>query len=557
MKHTIKALSLEVVSKAKQYYKETIQFVFDSRNECKSFWKKCVEHHAFFRCSAADCTRKDNRLFSKGSSFRPLRSAASPRCPPPFALYSVVSERKKNGGSHPTISHLPNQSHSQDNAGTLDARGHRHDKECAEHQKHRTKQKIPIPKEQQHEKENVSISLPNVLSDDIQVVCRELEIESTEPPKSLSGDNFNNIRPDYDNLSEDSYRLSDHERSTKSDVGMPSRPAYSANFNTKRAGNVVVKRVISQSKSTPQSTDEEDSASNSVASTSTGRRRLKEYPFNSTSFVPIEIDGPNVDISVRRSTGPIYTSTGALLLKPKVISTHESEYSSVKIVPEQIAPSTSTTAPQQQAPQKQLPMHSVQHQPKQLSQQAQKQIPQQPVAHIAPVSEVEPIYGARGPLPGKVITKETMVITPNVKSEDSPNVEKCHLFNSEIPYTLTLRKVDSAESLSLTTFKDKPKEYDTGSLRKLSLHEEMEKLEGVLGVNVIASEKEQKEDSEGSDSLPPPPETVVKPAPPPPPPKPKAVAEHVAELKTSVIMTSVVKSEPKEEVIVFILRRSV
>ncbi|RCN25893.1 FERM PH-like domain protein, partial [Ancylostoma caninum] len=23
-----------------QYYKETIQFVFDSRNECKSFWKK-------------------------------------------------------------------------------------------------------------------------------------------------------------------------------------------------------------------------------------------------------------------------------------------------------------------------------------------------------------------------------------------------------------------------------------------------------------------------------------------------------------------------------------
>ncbi|KHJ77529.1 FERM PH-like domain protein, partial [Oesophagostomum dentatum] len=52
-----------------QYYKETIQFVFDSRNECKSFWKKCVEHHAFFRCSAADFTRKDNRLFSKGSSF--------------------------------------------------------------------------------------------------------------------------------------------------------------------------------------------------------------------------------------------------------------------------------------------------------------------------------------------------------------------------------------------------------------------------------------------------------------------------------------------------------
>ncbi|EYC00503.1 hypothetical protein Y032_0115g506 [Ancylostoma ceylanicum] len=732
-----------------QYYKETIQFVFDSRNECKSFWKKCVEHHAFFRCSAADCTRRDNRLFSKGSSFRyhgrtqkqlidyvrehhkrrepftrPLRSAVSPRCPPPFALYSVVSERKKNGGSHASMSHLSNQSHSHDNAGTLDARGHRHDKECAERQKHRTKQKIP---KEQPDKENVSISLPNVLSDDIQVVCRELEIESAEPPKSLSGDNFNSIhRPDYDNLSEDSYRLSDHERSTKSDVGVPSRQQpFNVTFTTKRVGNVIVKRVISQSKSTPHSTDDEDSASNSVTSTSTGRRHLKEYPFNSTSFVPIEIDGPNVDISVRRSTGPIYTSTGALLLKPKVISTHEGEYSSVKVVPEPVASSSSAAPPQQQQQQPQQQQQQQQQQQKQ--QQPQKQLPKQPVASVSTFTEAQPIYGARGPLPGKVIAKETMVITPNgvrergpkpavlpkptkavipqhavphhttpedhpvvvmmeqtppstmkeerkpepevkakvpptrpklisVKSEDSPNVEKCHLFNSEIPYTLTLRKVDSAESLSFPTFKERPKEFDTGSLRRLSkspdqfkrrksldlvprkrlpsprnfssqdhsispttpegnvldyvmrhrsqsserpekrgkrgdvrrqtqpvrfdlppspcspvsgstpfiscihddviddsvsesrsLHEEMEKLEGVLGVNVVSSEKEQKEDSEGSDSLPPPPETVVKPPPPPPPPKPKGVSEHVAELKTSVIMTSVVKATPTEE----------
>ncbi|KAK6766783.1 hypothetical protein RB195_026202 [Necator americanus] len=752
-----------------QYYKETIQFVFDSRNECKSFWKKCVEHHAFFRCSAADSTRKDNRLFSKGSSFRyhgrtqkqlidyvrehhkrrepftrPLRSAASPRCPPPFALYSMVSERKKNGGSHASMSHLPNQSQSHDNAGTLDARGHRHSKECAEHQKHRPKPKIPKEQNDKPEKENVSISLPNVLSDDIQVVCRELEIESAEPPKSLSGDNFNNIRPDYDNLSEDSYRLSDHERSTKSDVGVPSRQVRSANFATKRVGNVVVKRVISHSKSTPHSTDEEDSASNSVASTSTGRRRgLKEYPFNSTSFVPIEIDGPNVDITVRRSTGPIYTSTGALLLKPKVISTHEGEYSSVKIIPDSVASTSMTAAAAVAAHQKQQ------------QQQQQKQSTPQPVTGVSKTAEAQPIYGARGPLPGKVISKETMVITPHgvkergpkpavlpkptkavipqhavphhttpedhpvvlmteqtpptttttmtttkekqkpvaeaepevktkapptrpklisVKSEDSPNVEKCHLFNSEIPYTLTLRKVDSAESLSFNTFKDRPKEFDTGSLRKLSrspdqfkrrksldlvprkrlpsprnfssqdhsispttpegnvldyvlrhrsqsherpekrgkrgdvrrqtqpvrfdlppspcsptvsgstpfisclhddanddsvsesrsLHDEMEKLEGILGVNVVTAEKEQKEDSEGSDSLPPPPETVVKPPqetvvkppqesavvkppPPPPPPKPKGVSEHVAELKTSVIMTSVVKTTPTEE----------
>ncbi|KHJ98876.1 hypothetical protein OESDEN_01145 [Oesophagostomum dentatum] len=524
----------------------------------------------------------------------------------------VSSERKKNGGSHPSVSHLPNQSHSHDNAGTLDARGHRHDKECAEHQKHRTKQKVALPKEQPLEKENVSLSLPNVLSDDIQVVCRELEIESAEPPKSLSGDNFNSIRPDYDNLSEDSYRLSDHERSTKSDVGVPTRPAYSATFNTKRnTSNVVVKRVISQSKSTPQSTDEEDSASTSVASASasTGRRRLKEYPFNSTSFVPIEIDGPNVDISVRRSTGPIYTSTGALLLKPKHAAAHH-------VTPED------------------HPVVSM--------------IEQTPPATAREETEPEPEVKPKPPP-----TRPKLI---SVKSEDSPNVEKCHLFNSEIPYTLTLRKVDSAESLSFPTFKDRPKEYDTGSLRKLSrspdqfkrrksldlvprkrlpsprnfssqdhsispttpegnvldyvlrhrsqsherpekrgkrgdvrrqtqpvrfdlppspcspvsgstpfisclhddvvddnksesrsLHEEMEKLEGVLGMSVVAAEKEQKEDSEGSDSLPPPPETVVKPPPPPPPPKPKGVSEHVAELKTSVIMTSVVKAGPNEK----------
>ncbi|XGW32550.1 hypothetical protein V3C99_017253 [Haemonchus contortus] len=713
-----------------QYYKETIQFIFDSRNECKSFWKKCVEHHAFFRCSAADNTRKDNRLFSKGSSFRyhgrtqkqlidyvrehhkrrepftrPLRSAASPRCGPPFAVYSMVSDRKKNGGAHVSLPHLPNQTHTIDNAGTLDARGHRHEIECAERQKHRARQKIPA--KESHDKENVSLSLPNVLSDDLQVVCRELEVENTDPPKSLSGDNFNTIRPDYDNISEDSYRLSDHERSTKSDVGVPtsssSRPTTmaSTNFATKRVGsNVVVKRVISQTKSTPHSTDEEDSSSNAPTTSSTSRRHLKEYPFNSTNFVPIEIDGPNVDISVRRSTGPIYTSTGALLLKPKVISIHESDYSTVKVVPDPTAPGSSSAVP--------------------------------PAPVIPPKVDVPPKveYGAKRPLPGRIITKENMVITPNgvkergpkpavmpkpvkavlpqhavppntaaapedhpvvhlmeqtssatsskdepdqepksepitrapptrpklisVKSEDSPNVEKCHLFNSEIPYTLTLRKVDSAESLSFPTFKDRHRDFDTSSLRRLSkspdqfkrrksldlvprkrlpsprnfssqdhsispttpegnvldyvmkhrslshertekrgkrgdvrrqtqpvrfdlppspcsptvsgstpfisclnddvvddsvsesrsLHDEMEKLENAPS----ASSMDQKDDSEGSESLPPPPPEAVipKPPPPPPPPKPKAISDQVAEMKTSVIMTSVVKTPSTE-----------
>lgn len=56
-----------------QYYKDTIEFVFETRNESKGFWKKCVEHHAFFRCmepSYTDKGRHQGILFSKGSSFR-------------------------------------------------------------------------------------------------------------------------------------------------------------------------------------------------------------------------------------------------------------------------------------------------------------------------------------------------------------------------------------------------------------------------------------------------------------------------------------------------------
>uniref|UniRef100_A0A0K0E7N6 Moesin/ezrin/radixin homolog 1 n=1 Tax=Strongyloides stercoralis TaxID=6248 RepID=A0A0K0E7N6_STRER len=54
-----------------QFYKETIEFYFETRNECKTFWKKCVEHHAFFRCSEIIEPKKDNtKLFSRGSSFR-------------------------------------------------------------------------------------------------------------------------------------------------------------------------------------------------------------------------------------------------------------------------------------------------------------------------------------------------------------------------------------------------------------------------------------------------------------------------------------------------------
>ncbi|XP_008206719.2 FERM, ARHGEF and pleckstrin domain-containing protein 1 isoform X1 [Nasonia vitripennis] len=53
------------------YYKDTVEFFFEGRNECKNFWKKCVENHGFFRCSVVKrVTRQKTRVLSRGSSFR-------------------------------------------------------------------------------------------------------------------------------------------------------------------------------------------------------------------------------------------------------------------------------------------------------------------------------------------------------------------------------------------------------------------------------------------------------------------------------------------------------
>ncbi|XP_040087963.1 FERM, ARHGEF and pleckstrin domain-containing protein 2 [Oryx dammah] len=51
-------------------YQDTVEFVLGSRDECKSFWKTCVEHHAFFRLSDQPKPKARAVLFSRGSSFR-------------------------------------------------------------------------------------------------------------------------------------------------------------------------------------------------------------------------------------------------------------------------------------------------------------------------------------------------------------------------------------------------------------------------------------------------------------------------------------------------------
>ncbi|XP_005178686.1 FERM, ARHGEF and pleckstrin domain-containing protein 1 isoform X5 [Musca domestica] len=53
------------------YYNNTVEFLFPGRNQCKNFWKKCVENHGFFRCTVVQSTpRRKARVMSRGSSFR-------------------------------------------------------------------------------------------------------------------------------------------------------------------------------------------------------------------------------------------------------------------------------------------------------------------------------------------------------------------------------------------------------------------------------------------------------------------------------------------------------
>ncbi|XP_056634260.1 uncharacterized protein LOC130443311 isoform X1 [Diorhabda sublineata] len=59
------------VSKNMGYYRDMVDFFFEGRNECKNFWKKCVENHGFFRCaSVKHVSRHKTRVLSRGSSFR-------------------------------------------------------------------------------------------------------------------------------------------------------------------------------------------------------------------------------------------------------------------------------------------------------------------------------------------------------------------------------------------------------------------------------------------------------------------------------------------------------
>lgn len=51
-------------------HQDTLEFLMASRDQCKIFWKSCVEHHAFFRLYDQPQPKAKAMLFSRGSSFR-------------------------------------------------------------------------------------------------------------------------------------------------------------------------------------------------------------------------------------------------------------------------------------------------------------------------------------------------------------------------------------------------------------------------------------------------------------------------------------------------------
>jgi FERM/RhoGEF/pleckstrin domain protein 2 len=54
------------------FYKDTVEFYFDNRDDSKNFWKICIEHHAFFRCVNNEMHGKKTKsgFLKRGSSFR-------------------------------------------------------------------------------------------------------------------------------------------------------------------------------------------------------------------------------------------------------------------------------------------------------------------------------------------------------------------------------------------------------------------------------------------------------------------------------------------------------
>ena len=47
------------------FYKDQVEFYFSAADECRNFWRACIDHHTFFRCPSAERARQLAQLCNK------------------------------------------------------------------------------------------------------------------------------------------------------------------------------------------------------------------------------------------------------------------------------------------------------------------------------------------------------------------------------------------------------------------------------------------------------------------------------------------------------------
>lgn len=86
------------------------EFLFNSRNECKSFWKKCIEQHTFFKCSEVkNVPVAKNKIFTRGSSFRYTHIVSFTFLPIVFLTLSFVHSNRYSGRTQKQVSEYYHQ----------------------------------------------------------------------------------------------------------------------------------------------------------------------------------------------------------------------------------------------------------------------------------------------------------------------------------------------------------------------------------------------------------------------------------------------------------------
>lgn len=423
----------------------------------------------------------------------------------------------------------------------------------------------------------ISLSLPDVLGEDVHLVCRDLDLSCECPPKSISGDNFLEMQQnnqEMDNVSEGSYRISDHE--PHSQHSGSSRPSEMPQESADTYFEAIVKRTDSESvrkaiyadacktteviSLTPKTPQTQDTSEHETKTTESLLRKTKEpeveapeqqFSTSAPSALFIQKELPtfgkgenraikrNQSLEEKRRHGDTIFQDGGLELS--TILSHSKDqpndqnlskrYQTLQQFPQKaiISPLVSSTSKAQVI---YTSRGTILQKPKVIYDEGDdkdhtgvKKKHSSIEKKVGQPQSTPKTYGATGPLPGKVITRESIVIaadstkkpkpavppkpkylsdmvaaqqsqttaasTPHavvnlqdeelssslhqastrtsslpsqrptviaIQSEDAPDIQKCHLLNSDIPYVLTVRKIttdgESKPDSPFSTFKD-------------------------------------------------------------------------------------------------------